>query len=743
MYSIQAEMIKDLISQVWISSYLSIFSPPNQIMKKHILLAFFFGMSIAVPFAQKKLTIEEAVMGQFRQFAPQTIQQLNWMGKSDTYSFVRNDSVFFGKVKGKGVTSLLTTFNDMKSWKGGDVLKTMPTLHWISLEKFSFDDGTAIFEGDLKSQTITKVCAYPSDAANQDHHEGTHNMAFTRGNNLFVLINGVEKAVTNNSTDIVSGQSISRNEYGIEKGIFWSPDGSKLAFYQKDESNVTNYPLIDYKVVPAAVKNIKYPMAGGKSEIVSVGVYDINTGKTTFLKLNNGKADDQFYATNLTWGADNNSVYIAHLNRATTDMKFISYDAATGKENKVLFTEHDDKWVEPLFPAYFVTNHPDNFIWLTNKDGFTNAYLYTTTGASLGQTKANFDITAFLGYDLTGENAFVMATGEVPTESLCYRISLKDMSMTKVTPSHGVHRTMISGSGQFVLDQFSNLTTPNKIDILSIDGRLVRNLITAKNPYEGISMGKTELFSIKAKDGSDLWCRIIKPSNFDANKKYPVVVYVYGGPHAQMVTNSFLGGGSLWMNKMAEDGYIIFTLDNHGSANRGKNFQQIIHRNLGTQELSDQLIGVDWLKKQTFVDANRMAIHGWSFGGFMTTSMMLRYPDVFKVGVAGGPVIDWSMYEVMYGERYMDTPQENPDGYKESDCTNYIKNLKGDLLMIHGVDDDVVVMQHNMKFLKSAVDNKVQVDFFAYPGHPHNVRGKDRVHLMTKIIGYIEENLAE
>jgi dipeptidyl-peptidase-4 len=195
------------------------------------------------------------------------------------------------------------------------------------------------------------------------------------------------------------------------------------------------------------------------------------------------------------------------------------------------------------------------------------------------------------------------------------------------------------------------------------------------------------------------------------------------------------------MNKLAEDGYIVFTLDNHGSGNRGRDFQQVIHRNLGVQEMADQMLGVDWLKKQTFVDANRMAVHGWSFGGFMTSSIMTNYPDVFKVGIAGGPVIDWSMYEVMYGERYMDTPQENPEGYKTTDVTSNIKNLKGDLLMIHGADDDVVVMQHNMKFLKASVDNKIQVDFFAYPGHAHNVRGRDRVHLITKIFDYLNEKL--
>ncbi len=691
--------------------------------------------------SQQKLTIEESVVGQFRQFAPQTLDQLNWMGKSDTYTYVKENAVMFGKMKAKSTDAKLFTLEDLNKWKGGDALKAMPQLEWFGADKFGFDDGSAHYEVDLKAMSAKSVCAYPKEAENADYHSATHQLAFTKENNLYIVKDGNAVAITKNAKDIVSGQSISRNEYGITKGTFWSPDGSKLAFYQKDESNVTNYPLINYKDVPATVKEIKYPMAGGKSELVSVGVYQIATGKTIFLNLDEGKPNDQFYATNLSWSPDNNTVYIAWLNRATTDVKFIAFDVTSGKQRSTLFTEHDDKWVEPLFPAVFIPGHDDQFIWISQRDGFNNLHLYTTAGKLLNQSKATFDITELLGFDLAGNYAFVMATGEVPTESMCYRVNLKDMSMTKVSQAHGTHSIKISGSGEFVIDQFSNLTTPNKIDIQSAEGRLVKNLLIAPNPYEGKLIGQTELFSMKAKDGSDLWCRIIKPSNFDATKKYPVLVYVYGGPHAQMVTNSYLGGASLWMNKLAEDGYIVFTLDNHGSANRGRDFQQIIHRKLGTQEMADQMIGVDWLKKQTFVDANRMAVHGWSFGGFMTTNIMLQYPDVFKVGIAGGPVIDWAMYEVMYGERYMDTPQENPDGYKAADVTSNIKNLKGDLLMIHGADDDVVVMQHNMKFLKASVDNKVQVDFFAYPGHAHNVRGKDRVHLITKIFDYLNEKL--
>jgi dipeptidyl-peptidase-4 len=691
--------------------------------------------------AQQKLTLDEAVIGQFRQFAPKSIDQLQWIKSSDTYAFVQENALWIGKVKGKGIETKLVSLEEINTIRGGEALKTIPEIHWISAEKFWFENGAGFSEIDIKTKKSENFCSYKSAYLNQDYHQTSHRLAYTIDNNLYISNNGKELAITSNDKDVVSGQSVSRNEYGITKGTFWSPDGSKLAFYQKDETNVTEYPLVNYNDTPATVKMIKYPMAGGKSELISVGVFDVNTGKTIFLNLDKGKPNDQFYATNLTWSPDNQYVYIAWLNRTTTEMQFKMFDAISGKEVGLLFTEKDNRWVEPQFPAYFLSNSNDKFIWISQKDGFNNLYLYDTKGKLLGQTKFSFDVTEFLAFDVSAQYAFVMATGENPTEQNCFRVKLSDMSYNKVSIAPGMHRVQVSGSGMFVIDQFSSLTIPNKIDIIQAEGRLVKNLLIAEDPYKGKQIGQTELFTLKASDGSDLWCRAIKPSNFDAKKKYPVLVYLYGGPHAQMVTNSYLGGASLWMNYLAEEGFIVFTLDNRGSANRGKNFQQIIHRQLGTVEIEDQLVGVDWLKKQPFVDVTRMAIHGWSFGGFMTTSMMLKSPETFKVGVAGGPVISWDMYEVMYGERYMDKPQENPDGYKNSDLTGMVKNLKGDLLMIHGMDDDVVVMQHNVKFIKACVDNKVQVDFFAYPGHAHNVRGKDRIHLMTKVIEYIREKL--
>jgi dipeptidyl-peptidase-4 len=313
--------------------------------------------------------------------------------------------------------------------------------------------------------------------------------------------------------------------------------------------------------------------------------------------------------------------------------------------------------------------------------------------------------------------------------------------MRKLTMEDGYHHISLSSSGKYFIDDFSSLDTPHRIRIFSMNGKPILELLDAPNPLENRKIGKTELVDIKAADGTTLHARIITPSNLDPSKKYPVVVYVYNGPHVQLVTNSWLGGAPLWMHSMCEEGYIIWTLDGRGSDMRGLEFEQAIFRDLGTLEIQDQMAGVAYLRSLPYVDQERMGVHGWSYGGFMTTGLMLREPGTFKAGVAGGPVIDWKYYEVMYTERYMDTPQENPEGYAKSDLKKYVKNLKGDLLMIHGSSDDVVVLQHNMTFLKQCIDEGVQVDFFVYPGHAHNVRGKDRVHLMTKVIGYFMDKL--
>ncbi|HLN95371.1 MAG TPA: prolyl oligopeptidase family serine peptidase, partial [Flavobacterium sp.] len=430
----------------------------------------------------------------------------------------------------------------------------------------------------------------------------------------------------------------------------------------------------------------------------------------------------------------------AELNRGQNDMRLNLYDAATGAFVRTLLQETSTTWTEPEHPAFFPSPTSSNFIWISEKDGFNNLYYYSLDGKLIKQLTANrFVLRDILGSTKNGSTIFFTATGPNATNTLAYKVDLKG-KQTLLTKDEGVHRVSFSTDGNWVFDEYSNHSTPSRSLLYDKNGK-ASVLLESKNKYEGYELGTADIRTIKSADGTtDLYTRLIKPSNFDPSKKYPVLVYVYGGPHAQLITNSWLDGANLWMYWMAEQGYLVFTVDGRGSDNRGKAFESVIHRRLGLNEMDDQLAGVNYLKSLPFVDGKRLAVHGWSYGGFMTTSLMLRKPGTFTTGVAGGPVTDWKYYEVMYGERYMDTPAENPEGFAENSTLGYVNDLQGQLLLIHGTSDDVVVMQQNFALLKKFIEAGKQVDFFAYPMHKHNVIGKDRVHLMDKVLHYIIDN---
>ncbi|UOQ55390.1 S9 family peptidase [Hymenobacter cellulosivorans] len=602
----------------------------------------------------------------------------------------------------------------------------------------------AVYAYDLKTKKANRLFLYDEQAQNIDYDPTKTRIAYTKAQNLYVSLSGRENEAVTQETNpgIVNGQAAHRSEFGITKGTFWSPKGQKLAFYRMDQTMVTDYLIVTVLPTPAQAVSIKYPMAGDKSHEVTVGVYDLHTRKTVFLQT--GEPREQ-YLTNLSWSPDEKFVYVAVLNRAQNHMWLRQYDATSGALVKTLFEEQDDKtFVEPLHPAQFVPGHPDQFIWQTQRDGYNHLYLYSTNGKLLRQlTKGPWQVTEVLGFADNNREVVFQSTAASPLQRRIYSVKLSGGKVRELTPEAGTHTATLSPDGSFLLDNFSSATTPRIIRTVSVKtGKTGQTLLTAPNPVAAYQLGQTKLFPIKAADGqTDLYCRLITPPNFDPSKKYPTVVYLYGGPHVQLVTDSWLGGSNLWMQLMAQKGYVVFTLDSRGSGNRGSAFERATFRQLGTQEMADQLKGVEYLKSLPHVDAARIGIHGWSFGGFMTTTMMTRSPGTFKVGVGGGPVIDWRLYEVMYTERYMDTPQENPEGYDQANLLNYVDKLQGRLLLIHGTVDDVVVWQHSLDYLKAAVDKGIQLDYFVYPGHPHNVGGKDRVHLYTKITQYFDEHL--
>ena len=703
------------------------------------VLALFFATTFSLQAQQKTMTAADASYLNPALF-PKRVNQLQWLGKTDHYVFSKNDSLFKADAL-HGKTTLLFdlhTLNlDLKKAEQ-DTVQRFPRFQFPATGKADFGVKGRFYLYDYTQHQIKKLNQIPDTAENVSFNPKTGKVAFTIKNNLYFAEDGKVTQITHDKNpDDVNGQIVSRNEFGITKGIFWSPNGQKLAFYRKDQSRVFNYPLVDINHRIAKVKYIKYPMAGTPSEYVTLGVYDFKTGKTLFLKTD---PKSEQYLTNITWGPAGKYIYIAVLNRDQNHMWLNKYDASTGKRVKTLFEETNPKYVEPLFPLYFNPFNPDEFIWNSRRDGWNHLYLYNTDGKLIKQlTKGKWEVTHVLGY-LRKHYVYFISTKESPLQQNIYSVDLRNGKVIRLSPDHGTHSAKVSKDGKYIIDIFSSTEVCRRYQILNDRGRIVRVIQNDKDPLADYKLGKMSIFTLKSTiDGAPLYCRMIKPVGFDSTKKYPVIVYVYGGPHAQLITDSWLGGTGFMLNYLAENGYLIFTLDNHGSENRGRDFEQVIFRHLGTNEIKDQLTGVKYLKSLPYVDTDRMGVDGWSFGGFMTTSLMVRTPGVFQVGVAGGPVIDWKYYEVMYGERYMDTPQQNPEGYKEASLLNYVDNLKGHLLLIHGTMDPVVVWQHSLLFVQKAIHDNKLMDYFVYPGHQHGVTGRDRLQLTRKIKSYFDQ----
>ncbi len=709
-------------------------------ISRSFLPALLVLFSLTVFGQDKMLTVNDAIWMN-PQVYPVRVKQLQWMPDKESYVYQKDNSLYQVTARGGSETEFLSldVLNDRMLRNGYDSLKRLPAMKFYDDETVVFNVKGDWFRYNVENNGLKQFNSIPDTAKNVDRNEKTGNIAYTLGNNLFIAVDGDQVTVTDDKDKgIVNGQTVHRVEFGINTGTFWSPEGQKLAFYRKDETMVADYPLVNINTRIATVENIKYPMAGEKSHEVTLGVYDIQSGKTVFMKT--GVPKDH-YLTAVTWDPSGKYIYIAVLNRDQNHLELNKYDVATGDLVKTLFEEQDPKYVEPERPLYFDPNKPERFIWFSERDGYDHLYLYDTTGKMLKQlTQGEWVVTDFLGW-YGKDKIFFKATKESPLEKNIYSLSLKNEKMTRISPDHGTHSALISYDGKYIIDVYSNTETAREYKLVDGNGKSVRGIRENNRPLKDYKLGTTRIFTLHPDTTPELYCRLITPPGFDSTKKYPVIVYVYGGPHAQLVTDSWLGGAGLYLNYLAQKGYVVFTLDNRGSANRGKDFEQAIFRHCGSVEVDDQMYGVNWLKSQPFVDTARIGVDGWSYGGFMTISLKLKNPGVFKVAVAGGPVIDWKYYEVMYGERYMDTPQTNPEGYKQSSLLNYVDNIEGKLLIIHDALDKTVVWQHSLLFIQKAIKHEKQVDYFVYPNHEHNVRGKDRAHLYEKITEYFDQNL--
>lgn len=689
---------------------------------------------------QVDLTLEDLIPGgkTYQKFVPKSPHKLSWLG--DQLIYQKGDTIF--KVSSEGAEEAYLTKDIVNKWIGSSKITNINNVYAsASGNIIAYAPNEEIIIDPIKGEIVTAF-ETKAEMKNKEYSPSQDLLAFTIDNNLYIKDGqGVEKTITSDSNKrIVNGQSVHQNEFGINKGIFWSPNSQKLAFYRMDESMVGVYPLVNTNKRMAEEVDRVYPMAGLKSHHVTVGVYDINSGDTVFLKTGLPK---EKYLTNIAWSPNADEIYIAELNRGQDTLQLNVYDAISGVKKRHLFTEISSRYVEPEHPVLFVKNAPKQFIWQSKKDGHNHLYLYNTDGKLLKQlTKGNFDVLDVLGMDEKGNEIYFMSNEGSPLENKYYKLNIKSGRKELITPEKGVHRAQLNKSGTYLTDWYSSQNNPRTIDIVDIKKNKQTTFFQAQDPFEGYKMPEIQVGTVKAADDTtDLYYRMVLPTNFDASKKYPVIVYVYGGPHSQFVVDSWQGGARGWDIYMAQKGYIVFSMDNRGTYNRGTKFEQVTHRQLGVEETKDQMKGIEFLSTLPYTDMDRVGVHGWSYGGFMTLNMMLRHPEVFKVGVAGGPVVDWKYYEIMYGERYMDHPSENVAGYKESSMLNHIKNLQGRLLLIHGDMDPVVLMQHTSQLLRSAVKEGVHPDLFIYPGHEHNVMGKDRIHLHEHITRYFDDFL--
>ena len=691
--------------------------------------------------AKKKFKLEDVTPGgrSHEKFVPENLEQLQW--SANTLLYIKNNAIYSLKPLTQKETKLIS-LEELNAVLKEKKLPKQRKFPIFSAPKKSlildFQLSDELISVDVKLKQIIARFKFGKGGKNFDYSKEKAQYAYTIDSSLWVGDkDSVKELETNGAENLFYGLAAHRNEYGVQKGTYWSPKGNYLAFYKVDETQMGDYELVDNSKNPPKKKLIKYPNAGANGQDVKVGIYSVKTGKTTYLPT--GEPSDR-YLTCLTWSPDENEVYIAEVNRVPNKCNIKAYNIKTMVVRSV-FEESSKTYIEPENSLLFLDD--STFVWQSERTGHNHLYLYNTQGELVKElTSGDWDVLQVNGFNKELQQLIISTTEDGALNKTVYMLNIQTHERNRISSEDGQHTALVSRNDRFVIDNYSSILNPRKIDLIDIEKGVRVNIFSAENPYQKYAMPEVKYGTIKAADGeTDLHYRMTLPVPFDSTKKYPTIVHVYGGPHVQMVQNAWLGGSKGWELYMAQQDYLMFTLDNRGSMNRGQAFEEVVFKNIGKAPFEDQMKGVEFLKSLSYVDSARMGAYGWSFGGFMTTQLMTKSPETFKVGVAGGAVIDWRLYEVMYGERYMQKPQENPKGYAENDLTQQAKNLSAKFMMIHCELDPVVKIEHSEKFLEAAEQAGKEVKFIRYQKHEHNVLGKDRTNLFEKISAFFDENL--
>jgi len=607
-----------------------------------------------------------------------------------------------------------------------------------------FQGPTALAWLDVKSQTgRTLVSGKAAIADPKISFDGRY-VSFVRDHNVWVvnLADGKERAITQGGTEEIRKGELDwvyPEELECKAGYWWSPDSSAIAYLEMDERKVSQYPLVDFSSPSGEAEMERYPAAGGANPIVRVLVASLSGGEPRVMDIG---AETDIYIPRVNWLTDSKHVAIQRLNRTQTTLDLLIADAATGKSHTIL-TQSDANWINVSDDLYFLKDGK-RFVCSSEQSGYRHLYLYDLEGRQLAQlTKGDWEVSVVDAVDETKGLVYFTGTEKSPLERHVYSVAVDGTGFTRVTKDEGTHAAVFAPNVAAFYDTYSNIAAPSRQDLFRADGSRIaainENKITELADYH---LSPMEFVTVKSRDGVQLNASIIKPADFNPQKKYPVLVYTYGGPHAQVVRNAWGGANFLWHQLMAQKGYIIFSLDNRGSAGRGHAFESPLHFRMGAQELSDQRDGVQYLKSLPYVDGNRIGIWGWSYGGHMTLHAMFEAGDDFKVGFAGGPVTDWRYYDSIYTERYLGLPQKNEKGYQDSSPVKYAGQLKGKLMIAHGTGDDNVHFANTLSVINDLIEAGKYVEVLAFPGRGHGVTDPPaRRVLMQRVTQFFLDNL--
>jgi dipeptidyl-peptidase-4 len=607
-----------------------------------------------------------------------------------------------------------------------------------------FEGPTALAWLDVKSQTGRTLVSGKAGIADPKISPDGRFVSFVRDHNLWLvnLADGKERAITQGGTEEIRKGELDwvyPEELDIKTAYWWAPDSSAIAYLEMDERKVSQYPLVDFSSPSGEAEMERYPVAGGANPSVHVFVASLNGGAPRAMDAG---AETDIYIPRVNWLTDSKRLAIQRLNRAQAELDLLIADTATGS-SRVALTENDPNWINLSDDLYFLKDGKQ-FLWSSERSGYRHLYLYDVAGKQLAQlTKGDWEVAAVDGVDEAKSLVYFTATEKSPLERQLYRVALDGSGFARVTKEEGTHAVVLAPNASAFIDTFSNTGAPQRQDLYRADGSHIaainENKVAELADYH---LSPVEFVTVKTHDGVQLNASILRPPEFNPQKKYPVLVYTYGGPHAQVVRNAWGGATFLWHELMTQKGYIIFSVDNRGSAGRGHAFETPLHFRLGAQELSDQRDGVQYLKALPYVDANRIGIWGWSYGGHMTLHAMFEAGDDFKAGFAGGPVTDWRYYDSIYTERYLGLPQKNEKGYQDSSPVKYATQLKGKLLIAHGTGDDNVHFANTLSVMNHLIEAGKYVEVLAFPGRGHGVSDPPaRRVLMQRVTQFFLDNL--